>query len=80
MPDRQHGMNYAGNGVMRRVLRVKETQHFVTGAGDTTHFQNGLSFSGFEDALGFCLERSLDGVELVLIDDEGQEQMCVGVT
>jgi hypothetical protein len=65
---------------MRRVLRSKETQHFITDTGDTTHFHNGLSFAGFKEALGFCLERNLGGVELVLMDHEGQEQMCIGVT
>ena len=73
-------MRPASKRCVRRVLRVTETQRFITNTGDTTHFRNGLSFSGFKEALGFCLERDLSGVELVLMDDAGEEQMCVAVT
>ena len=44
---------------------------------DTTHFENGKMFEGFADALDFCARRNLEGVELVLLDESGQEQVCI---
>jgi hypothetical protein len=34
-------------------------------------------FMGFADALDFCTQRSLEGVELVLLDESGEEQVCI---
>ena len=63
---------------MRRVIRRLGTDQFVKPTGeDTTHFENGKTFSGFTDALDFCVERDLKGVELVLLDESGQEQVCI---
>ena len=63
---------------MRRVIRKSGTDLFVKSTGeDTTHFQNGKTFIGFTDALNFCIERDLSGVELVLLDESGEEQVCI---
>ncbi len=66
---------------MRRVLRLTQTGRFVKGANqDTAHFYNGQSFSGFADAHDFCITSQLEGTELVLVDDNGEEQICIGIT
>jgi hypothetical protein len=66
---------------MRRVLRLRDTGRFVKGAGiDTAHFENGQPFSGFSDALIFCVDQELEGVELVLLDENGEEQICLRIT
>ena len=63
---------------MRRVIRRIGTDRFVEATGeDTTHFENGKMFEGFADALDFCARRNLEGVELVLLDESGQEQVCI---
>ena len=63
---------------MRRVLRRIGTDHFLKPTGeDTDHYDNGKTFSGFTEALDFCVERDLKGVELVLLDEFGQEQACI---
>ena len=65
---------------MRRVIRRIGTDRFLKSTGqDTAHFVNGKSFFGFADALDFCVDRKLEGVELVLLDDSGQEQVCITV-
>jgi len=66
---------------MRRVLRLRQTGRFVKGVGeDTTHFYNGQLFAGFSDALIFCVDQELEGVELVLLDQDGEEQVCIRIT
>ena len=65
---------------MRRVLRLTQTGKFLKDAGDTTHFQNGREFNGFSDALIFCVDQELADAELVLIDERGEEQLCIRIT
>jgi hypothetical protein len=65
-------------GFVRRVIRRIGTDRFVEATGeDTTHFENGKMFDGFADAFDFCAQRNLEGVELVLLDESGQEQVCI---
>lgn len=66
---------------MRRVLRRIGTNQFVNSNGeDTEHFENGQPFAGFSDAANFCAEHDTKGVELVLLDEAGQEQVCLTLT
>jgi hypothetical protein len=79
-PLERDGTKFANDNSMHRVLRIMKTQRFVKDAGeDTSHFWNGRPFSGFRDALNFCVAQDLKEVELVLVDNEGQEQACVRV-
>jgi len=65
---------------MRRILRLTDTGRFIKAPGeDTTYFHEGQPFSGFADAWTFCNERGLEGTELVLIDENGEEQLCIRI-
>jgi hypothetical protein len=72
----RHGV--CEQGFVRRVIRRIGTDRFVEATGEeTTHFENGKMFNGFADAFDFCARRKLEGVELVLLDESGQEQVCI---
>jgi hypothetical protein len=63
---------------MRHVLRRIGTDGFMKSVSqDTEHSKNGRAFSGFSEALDFCVKSDLKGVELVLLDDQGEEQVCI---
>lgn len=63
---------------MRRVLRSGDTEMFIKSDGkETTFFEEGVAFEGFQDALAFCKKHNLRHMELVLREYSPKDEITI---